>query len=69
MLAFGSFFNDAPTGVGFMAGSIAVGGFLAHARPALAGRDDQALRSATIRGGIGGLSAAVLVSFAAFLTG
>jgi hypothetical protein len=34
MMVSASLFNDAATGVGFMAGSIAVGGFLAHAQPA-----------------------------------
>lgn len=69
MLTMASIFNDAATGAGFMAASIAVGGFLAHMRPALAGEDDQAVSSATIRGGIGGLLAATLISLVAFAIG
>jgi hypothetical protein len=42
-----------------MAAGIAVCGFLAHARPALAGKDDAELRQATVVGGLGGFLAAV----------
>lgn len=52
------------TGAGFMAAAIAVGGFLAHVQPFLRGRNDQAVRVATVVGGLGGLVfAAGLIAF------
>jgi hypothetical protein len=62
-----SIITDATTEIGLMAGSIAVGGFLAHAPAALQGRDEMALRIATVRGGLGGIGVAVLVNFGAVL--
>jgi len=44
-----------------MAASIAVGGFIAHVGPALAGEDETKVRAATVIGGLGGLAVAVLV--------
>jgi hypothetical protein len=41
--------------VGLMAGGIAVGGFLGHARPSLNGESDAGLRRATTLGGLVGL--------------
>jgi hypothetical protein len=43
--------------VGLMAGGIAVGGFLGHARPSLNGEPDVELRRMTILGGLAGLAA------------
>ena len=54
-----SIVNDAATDVGLMAGAIAVGGFLAHARPVLSGADEHRVRSRTVIGGLGGLAVAV----------
>ncbi|HEY5943000.1 MAG TPA: hypothetical protein VIT89_09090 [Solirubrobacterales bacterium] len=46
---------------GLTAAAIAIGGFLAHVRPALASADEQRLRTATVRGGIWGSGLAVVV--------
>jgi hypothetical protein len=46
---------------GLIAAAIAIGGFLAHVRPALAGADEQRLKTATVRGGVWGGGAAVLI--------
>jgi hypothetical protein len=54
-------FNDAATGAGLMAGAIAVGGFLAHAPRALRQDSDEAVRSATVVGGLAGFAAAGIV--------
>jgi hypothetical protein len=51
----------AATGAGFMAASIAVGGFIVHVGPALTGKDEARVRAATVIGGLGGLAVAVLV--------
>jgi len=48
------------TATGFSAAAIAVGGFIAHARSAIAGRPDSALRRRTAAGGLCGLAAALL---------
>jgi hypothetical protein len=53
--------SNAATAVGLSAAAIAVGGFLAHVRPALSAADEQQLREATVKGGIMGLLWAVLV--------
>jgi len=47
--------------VGVLAGMIAIGGFLAHARPVLDADDEEQIRQATVRGGLVGLCAGVLV--------
>lgn len=46
---------------GFMAAAIAVGGFVAHARPAMAGESEEELRRLTAAGGAFGLAVAVLL--------
>jgi hypothetical protein len=56
-----SLMSSSATGVGLVAAAIAVGGFLAHAGPALSGADEQRLRKATVRGGIGGIVIAACV--------
>lgn len=56
-----AFLGQLATIVGLMAGGIAVGGFLGHARPSLMGKPDSKLRRATTVGGLIGLGAAVLV--------
>ncbi len=66
-MLFASLFNDAATSAGFIAASIAVGGFLSHAQPALAGKDEQAVKSATVLGGLGGFVVAASVSLGALL--
>lgn len=40
---------------GFMAAAIAVGGFVLHAREAIAGASEERLRRLTALGGVGGL--------------
>jgi hypothetical protein len=57
----GSLVGSAATGIGLMAAAIAVSGFLAHAWPALAGKDEIALRRATVAGGLGGFVAALVL--------
>jgi hypothetical protein len=47
--------------VGFLAGAIAVGGFLAHAGPVLAGDPEDEIRQTTVFGGMAGLSLGLLV--------
>jgi hypothetical protein len=47
--------SDTATGVGLIAAAIAVGGFIAHVKPALSGAEDQWLRNATVRGGVAGI--------------
>jgi len=46
---------------GFMAAAIAVGGFIAHARPAIAGDSEEKLRRRTALGGVCGLTVAAVV--------
>jgi hypothetical protein len=46
---------------GLMAAAIAVFGFLSHAWPVIAGRDETAVRRATVVGGLGGFVTAVLI--------
>jgi hypothetical protein len=53
--------SDAATGAGLTAAAIAVGGFVAHIEPALSHADDQRLREATVKGGIGGIWIAAFV--------
>lgn len=57
----GTLLNEFTTGVGLAAGMIAVGGFLGHVRPALAGAEDDKLREATVRGGLVGIAVAIVV--------
>jgi hypothetical protein len=49
------------TGVGLLAAAIAVGGFLSHVRPALSGASEQAIRGATVVGGVIGFICGGLV--------
>jgi hypothetical protein len=44
-----------------MAAAIAVCGFLAHARPAISGKEDAELRRATALGGLAGFAIAIFV--------
>jgi hypothetical protein len=53
--------SDSATAVGLMAAAIAVGGFIAHVRPALSGADGQRLRVVTVTGGLFGIAASALV--------
>ncbi len=67
MLPVGSIVSDATSGAGFMAASIAVFGFLWQAPAALARKDDQAVRVATVLGGLVGLGFAMAVLLAGYL--
>jgi hypothetical protein len=57
----GSIISNATTGFGLMAATIGVCGFLAHARPAIAGKDEAELRRATAIGGLTGCLVALFV--------
>lgn len=61
MLLVGPIVGEFATIVGLLAGMIAVGGFIAHARPALSGDSEREIREATISGGILGLCIALFV--------
>jgi hypothetical protein len=62
VLPVGSIVSDASSVTGFMAGAIAIGGFLGHARPVLQRRREAEVRVGTVVGGLFGLVAATLVS-------
>lgn len=62
MLPVGSIIDDGATLTGFMAGAIAVGGFLGHARPVLQRRGEMDIKVGTVVGGLIGLVAVVLMS-------
>jgi len=64
MLPVGSIIEDGATVMGFMAATIAVGGFLGHAGPVLRNAGEAAIRFGTVVGGICGLGGAFLVSIA-----
>jgi hypothetical protein len=53
--------SDAAAGVGLMAASIAVGGFLLQAAPTLNRRKDQDVRAAAVTGGLAGFFVAVAI--------
>lgn len=61
MITFASLIVESTTGVGLAAGSVAVGGFIAHVTPVLQSKDDQAVQLATVIGGVGGLFYAAVV--------
>ncbi|MGN6557486.1 MAG: hypothetical protein ACTHLH_05695 [Solirubrobacterales bacterium] len=61
MLPVGSFVNDVAGSVGFMAASIAVGGFLLQALPTLNRRGDEDVRAAAVTGGLVGFFIAVAI--------
>jgi hypothetical protein len=65
MLAIGSIVSDAATGVGFLAGSIAVGGFIGHLPSILMRQEDEEVALATVAGGVIGLVGALFVIAAA----
>ena len=65
----GSIVDNVTTGAGLMAASIAVCGFLAHARPAIAGKDEMELRRATAIRGLTGCAAALFVIAIAWAVG
>lgn len=54
MVSVGTIAGDFATGVGVLAGTIAVGGFLAHAAPALRGAPERRVQAATVIGGLVG---------------
>ncbi|HEX7278513.1 MAG TPA: hypothetical protein VF255_02710 [Solirubrobacterales bacterium] len=59
MLPVGSLLNDAIAGSGFIAASIAIGGFIGQVGPTLAREEDRSVRSATTIGGLVGLAVAL----------
>jgi hypothetical protein len=61
VLVTASIASDFGTAVGVLAGTIAVGGFLGHVRPALAEDPELEVRRAMAKGGLAGLAAAVVV--------
>ncbi len=60
-MVLGSIASQFASGFGLMAAAIAVCGFLAHAKPALAKEGDAELRFATVIGGLAGFGLALLV--------
>jgi hypothetical protein len=63
----GSIIGDATSGAGLVAAFIAVFGFLWQAPAALARKDDQAVRVATVAGGLFGLAIAMAILLADYL--
>jgi len=61
MDAGGAFLGQFAVVVGLVAGMIAVGGFLGHVRPAIAGAGERELRRRTAIGGLAGLAGAAAV--------
>jgi hypothetical protein len=59
VLPAGSLFDDAIAVSGFIAASIAIGGFIGQVGPSLAREEDGAIRSATTIGGLCGLGVAL----------
>jgi hypothetical protein len=55
------------TATGFLAAAIAVGGFLAHARPAIGCKHDSELRRLTAIGGLWGFASALVILVSASL--
>jgi len=53
--------TDSATGCGLVAGAIAVCGFIAHSRLALAGANEQRLKRATTVGGLAGIGLAAFI--------
>jgi hypothetical protein len=53
--------SDSATGCGLIAAAIAVCGFIAHSRLALAGADERRLRRATTIGGLVGFGLAAFI--------
>jgi hypothetical protein len=61
VLPAGSFVNEVAGSVGFIAASIAVGGFLFQALPTLNRRKDQDIRAAAVSGGLAGFFIAMAI--------
>ena len=64
MLPVGSIIEDGATLTALLAGAMAVGGFLAHARPVLQRRDEVDIRIATVIGGLIGFGVASITMLA-----
>jgi uncharacterized membrane protein len=60
-MAIGALVSSAATAAGLMAASIAVCGFLAHAKPAISGKSEAEMRTATVVGGLFGFLLSILV--------
>jgi hypothetical protein len=67
VLPVGSIVSDVTSGAGLMAASIAIFGFLLQSPAALAGRDDEAVRVATVVGGLLGFGIAVTILVVGYL--
>jgi hypothetical protein len=61
VLVIATLLDQSVVAAGFMAAMIAVGGFLAQAVPALAGRDEKRLRRLTAAGGLWGIGGALFI--------
>jgi hypothetical protein len=61
VLPVGTFVSDAASTVGFLAASIAVGGFLLQVLPTLNRRNEQDVRAAAVTGGLAGFFIAVAI--------
>ena len=61
MLVAATLLDRSATVAGFMAAAIAVGGFLAHAGPALARRSAERLQRAVVIGGLWGAAGAICI--------
>jgi hypothetical protein len=61
MLPIGSIAGDFATGLGVVAGMIAVAGFIAHAPSVLSGASDREIQQATVAGGLVGCAVAAFV--------
>jgi hypothetical protein len=61
MVVAGSIVDTFATGTGLLAGAIAVGGFISHVGPALAGSSEKKVRKATVLGGLAGFGFGSLV--------
>lgn len=67
MLLTASIASDFATGVGLLAGTIVVVGFLTQAGPTLSGDSEQEIRRATVTGGLlGFIAGAAVIVLSAF---
>jgi len=61
--------SNIANGIGLLAGMIAVTGFLAHARPVLAGDPEEEIRQSMVRGGVIGFAVGSIVIVLSALIG
>jgi hypothetical protein len=62
MTLIGPLVSEFATVVGFLAGMIAVCGFIAHSGPVLSGDSEEDIRQATVIGGMAGLGLGLFVA-------